>query len=317
MTSGPSPKDLATRLGPVGVWCSQLQWQPAARAQEAVREIESLGYAAVWIGEATGKEVMTHTAILLAAGGRIVVATGIASIWARDPMAMANAGRTLAEAYPGRFVMGLGVSHPFLNEPRDRPYLRPLSAMRDYLRAMDSAPYVGPAADMPPRLLAALGPRMIELARDRTLGAHPYLVPVEHTALARRILGPGPVLAPEQAVVLEQDPRTARDRARSHLSSYLGLSNYAENLRRLGYEEGDLDRGGSDRLVDALVAWGDVDTILGRLSAHRAAGADHVAIRILGEDPALVPLRELRAVASALAEERARGRAGGGEDRQP
>ncbi|CAN5331961.1 TIGR03620 family F420-dependent LLM class oxidoreductase [soil metagenome] len=302
MTSGPSPKDLVARLGPVGVWCSQLQWQPATRAQEAVGEIEELGYAALWVGEATGKEVMTHAAILLASGGRIVVATGIASIWARDPMAMANAGRTLAEAYPGRFVMGLGVSHPFLNEPRDRPYQRPLSAMRDYLEAMDSAPYVGPEADMPPRLLAALGPKMIELARDRTFGAHPYLVPVEHTALARGILGRGPVLAPEQAVVLEQDPRIARDLARSHLSTYLGLSNYADNLRRLGYEEEDLDRGGSDRLVDALVAWGDVDAILRRVTAHRAAGADHVAIRILVEDPARLPLQELRAVASALAE---------------
>ncbi len=302
MKSGPSPRDLAARLGPVGVWCSQLQWQPATRAQEAVGEIEELGYGAVWVGEATGKEVMTHAAILLAAGGRIVVATGIASIWARDPMAMANAGRTLAEAYPGRFVMGLGVSHPFLNEPRDRPYQRPLSAMRDYLEAMDSAPYVGPEADMPPRLLAALGPKMTELARDRTFGAHPYLVPVEHTALAREILGPEPVLAPEQAVVLEPDPRTARDRARSHLSHYIRLSNYAENLRRLGYQEEDLDRGGSDRLVDALVAWGDVDAVLKRVSNHRAAGADHVAVRILGEDPARPPLVELQAVASALAE---------------
>ncbi len=302
MKSGPSPRDLAARLGPVGVWCSQLQWQPATRAQEAVGEIEELGYGAVWVGEATGKEVMTHAAILLAAGGRIVVATGIASIWARDPMAMANAGRTLAEAYPGRFVMGLGVSHPFLNEPRDRPYQRPLSAMRDYLEAMDSAPYVGPEADMPPRLLAALGPKMTELARDRTFGAHPYLVPVEHTALAREILGRGPVLAPEQAVVLEQDPRTARDRARSHLSHYIRLSNYAENLRRLGYQEEDLDGGGSDRLVDALVAWGDVHAVLKRVSDHRAAGADHVAVRILGEDPARLPLGELQAVASALAE---------------
>ncbi len=302
MKSEPSQRDLAARLGPVGVWCSQLQWQPASRAQETVGEIEELGFAAVWVGEATGKEAMTHAAILLAAGGRIVVATGIASIWARDPMAMANAGRTLAEAYPGRFVMGLGVSHPFLNEPRDRPYQRPLSAMRDYLEAMDKAPYVGPEADMPPRLLAALGPKMTELARDRTFGAHPYLVSVEHTALAREILGPEPVLAPEQAVVLERDPRTARDRARSHLSHYIRLSNYAENLRRLGYQEEDLDRGGSDRLVDALVAWGDVDAVLKRVSNHRAAGADHVAVRILGEDPARPPLVELQAVASALAE---------------
>lgn len=291
---------VAARLGPVGVWSPHLQWQPATAARDAVAEMEALGFGAVWIGEATGKEIMTHAALLLGGGERIVVATGIASIWARDPMAMANAGRTLSEAYPGRFVMGLGVSHPFLNEPRDRPYERPLAAMRRYLDAMDAAPYAGPLAATPPRVLAALGPRMLELARDRAAGAHPYFVPVEHTTAARASLGPGPLLAPEQAVALEADPAEARRLARRHMRTYLRLENYTNNLRRFGWEDADLAGEGSDALVDALVAWGDVEAVVKRLREHLDAGADHVAVRILTEDPKLVPFAELRRLAAAI-----------------
>ncbi len=292
---------VAARIGPVGVWASQLQWQTGARAQEAIAEIEELGFGAVWVGEATGKEILTHAAVLLAAGGDILVATGIASIWARDPMAMANAGRTLAEAYPGRFVLGLGVSHPFLTEKRERGYERPLSQMQHYLDAMDRAPFAGPPAEAPPRVLGALGPKMLGLARDRASGAHSYFVPVEHTALAREVLGHDPLLAPEQAVLLEAQPGVARPLARKHMATYLALSNYAKNLRRLGWSDEDLADGGSDRLVDALVAWGDVEAVLERVRSHHDRGADHVAIRVLSDDPKRLPLQELKEIATALA----------------
>jgi probable F420-dependent oxidoreductase len=284
----------------VGVWSPQLQWQPAARALDAVSEFEEFGYGAVWIGEATGKEAVAHAALLLGGGRRIVVATGIASIWGRDPMAMANAGRTLSEAYPGRFVLGLGVSHPFLTDRRDRTYERPLETMREYLDAMDRAPYAGPPAEPPPRVLAALGPAMLALARDRTAGAHPYFVPVEHTSRARDVLGPDPVLAPEQAVAFEREAASARLLARAYLRTYLPLPNYARNLQRLGWTDDDLAGDGSDRLVDALVAWGTPDEVAARVRAHRERGADHVAIRVLGEDRTRLPLRELADLAEAL-----------------
>jgi len=282
------------------MWCSQLQWQSAALAREAVASFEELGFGAVWIGEGTGKEALTHSALLLAGGRRIVVATGIASIWARDPMAVANGARTLAEAYPDRFLLGLGVSHPFLNEPRDRRYERPLEHMRAYLEAMDRAPFAGPPVEAPPRVLAALGPKMLELARDRAAGAHSYFVPVEHTAFARRVLGPEPLLAPEQAVVLVEDADVARAVARRHMANYLALENYSNNLRRLGWGEEDLAGDGSDGLLDALVARGTIDAIVDRVRAHVDAGADHVALRILGEDPKRLPMREVRELATAL-----------------
>jgi len=295
-----SGRRLAAMVGPVGVWSSHLQWQPADVAREAVAEFERLGFGAVWVGEATGKEALTHASILLAATSKIVVGTGIASIWARDPVAMANGARTLAEAYPDRFVLGLGVSHPFLTEPRDRRYERPLEAMRAYLEAMDRAPYVGPASLPPPRVLAALGPKMLGLARDRAAGAHPYFVPVEHTARARRLLGPIPILAPEQAVAIDSDPQRARRIARPYMASYLKLESYVKNLSRLGWPDQDLADGGSDRLVDALVACGDIEATLARIREHLDAGADHVAVRVLTEDPTALPMEDLRAIAAAM-----------------
>lgn len=297
--SPPSGREVAARIGVVGVWSPQLQWQPASRAQDAVAEIEDLGFGAVWIGEATGKEILTHATLLLSGSRRIVVATGIASIWARDPMAMANAGRTLVEAFPGRFLIGLGVSHPFLTQPRDRTYRSPLSHMRAYLDGMDRAPYVGPPAEPAPRVLAALGPKMLALARDRTAGAHPYFVPVEHTAVARQALGSDPVLAPEVAVSLDPDRRVAGDLARPYVGRYVELESYANNLRRLGWAE-DLAAGGSSRLVDAMVALGGVDAALARVREHLDAGADHVAIRVLLDDHRRLPMPELRQLALAL-----------------
>jgi probable F420-dependent oxidoreductase len=290
---------VAARIGRVGVWAPQLQWQPIDGAREAVARLGELGFGAVWIGEATGKEVMTHATLLLAASERIVVATGIASIWARDPMAMANAGRTLDEAFPGRFVMGLGVSHPFLTEHRERTYERAFTAMRDYLEAMDRAPYAGPPAEPAPRVLAALGPRMLRLAAERAAGAHPYFVPVEHTAGARATLGPEPLLAPEQAVILA--PGDAADPiARRYTSTYLALANYRTNLARLGWPEEDLADSGSDRLVDAVVARGGIEAAAARVRGHLDAGADHVAVRVLTEDPRRVPFGELQDLAAAV-----------------
>jgi probable F420-dependent oxidoreductase len=294
---------MATALGKVGVWLGGLSWQPAAVAREAVAELEELGYGTVWVGEVqTAKEVMSHAGLLLAAGRRIVVGTGIASIWARDPMAMSTGAKTLAEAYPGRFVLGIGVSHPHSVAARGQVYERPVARMRRYLEAMDAAEYLGPEpAEQPLRVLAALRPPMLRLAAELADGAHPYFVPVEHTARAREILGTGSLLAPEQAVVLERDPERARAIAREHTSFYLTAPNYADNLRWLGWADDDLVDGGSDALVDALVAWGDEAAIRGRIEEHLAAGADHVCIQPLA-GRGQIDLAPLRALAPALRE---------------
>jgi probable F420-dependent oxidoreductase len=289
------------KLGRIGVWTTALDFQPSARAREAAGELEALGYGALWIGEAQRREPFAYAGILLSATERIVYATGIANIYARDAAAMAAGQKTLAEAFPDRFLLGLGVSHKPLVEPRGHQYEKPVAAMRAYLDLMDAAPFsgVGPSQP-PPRVLAALGPRMLELARDRSWGAHPYFVPVEHTAEARRVLGQGPLLAPEQAVVLEDRAEKARAIARAHTRAYLRLPNYANNLRRLGYAEAELQDGGSDRLVDAIVAWGDVKTVQSRIVEHLRAGADHVCIQVLGEDRSVLPMREWRTLAEAL-----------------
>ncbi|MGW1836242.1 LLM class F420-dependent oxidoreductase [Streptomyces sp. BBFR2] len=296
---------LATRIGTVGVWHGGLGHLPAAVGREAAAEIERLGYGALWVGEGpTSKEAFTHAGLLLAATERLTVATGIANIWARDAAAAGAATRTLAEAYDGRFLLGLGASHAPLVGVRGHTYTKPLAAMRGYLDAMDGAAYEGPdPVREPGRVLAALGPKMLELARDRASGAHPYFVPVEHTVTAREVLGDGPLLAPEQAVLLESDPATARAVARErHVSRYLTLPNYVGNLRRFGFGDEDFADGGSDRLVDALVAWGDVDAIRRRVRAHLDAGADHVAVQPLTADATDPGLAQLRELAPALLE---------------
>ncbi|MDC7336772.1 LLM class F420-dependent oxidoreductase [Streptomyces lydicus] len=292
---------LASRIGRIGVWHGGLGRIPAATARRAAAEIEQLGYGALWFGEGPGtKEAFSHAALLLAATERITVATGIANIWGRDAAAANGATHTLAEAYDGRFLLGLGASHAPIVSLRGHTYAKPLAAMRDYLDGMDAAPYEGPVAEPPPaRVLAALGPKMLELARDRAAGAHPYLVPTDHTARAREILGDGPLLAPEQAVVLETDPAKARAAARAHTRFYLELPNYVGNLRRFGFDDDDFTGGGSDRLVDALVAWGDVDAVRRRVQEHLDAGADHVALQPLAADGDL-GLDQLRALAPAL-----------------
>lgn len=292
---------LRERLGRVGVWFTALGFEPAAVEREVAAEIEELGYGALWIGEGlANKEAFAHSGLLLSATRELVVATGIASIWARDATAMNSGGLALAEAYPGRFLLGLGVSHGAIVTTRGHDYARPLAAMRAYLDGMDQAPYRGPVPpEGAPRVLAALRPRMIALSGERAAGAHTYFVPPEHTARAREILGPERFLAPEQAVVLETDPERARAIAREHMTHYLTLPNYLNSLRELGFTDADLADGGSDRLVDAIVAWGDADAIRARVQAHLDAGADHVAIQPVV--PGVPTAREhLRALAPAL-----------------
>jgi probable F420-dependent oxidoreductase len=289
-------------IGRVGIWTFALDLQPAARAQEAAAEIEELGFKTVWIPEAVGREAFTHAGLLLAGTRRIVVATGIANIFARDAMAASAAQKTLTEAYPDRFLLGLGVSHaPMVEGLRGHRYEKLLSTMRAYLDAMDAAFFVGAPPTTPlMRVIGALAPKMLQLSAERAAGAHPYFVPPEHTAYARTILGSGPLLAPEQAVVLEKDPDTARQIARAHMATYLGLPNYVNNLKRLGFTDSDIGNGGSNKLVDAIVAWGGIDAVVTRVRAHHDAGADHVCIQVLDPDPRALPLRQWRELAPAL-----------------
>src|SRR2546427_2017923 len=277
-------------LGRVGLW-HFLDAFPASIARAAAREIEHLGFKALWIPEALGREVFTHAGLLLGATERLIVATGIANVWARDAMAMAAAQKTLAEAYPGRFLLAMGVSHtPLVAGMRGHDYAQPLASLRRYLDAMDAAPYMAAApAEPPPRVLAALHPKSLALARERAWGSHPYFVPPEHTARARRILGPVKLLAPEQMVCLERDATAARGIARQAMQTYLGLPNYVRNLRALGFTEDDVADGGSDRLVAAIVAWGSLDGIVARGKAHHDPGAGHVCLQGLRADPPQLP----------------------------
>ena len=288
-------------IGRIGIWTAQFDHQPWPAVAESAAELDELGYGALWFHEFHGREPFSQAALLLGATTRIPVATGIAVTYARDPMAMAAGQRTLCEAVPGRFLLGIGVSHrPTVEGTRGHTYGPPLTEMRAYLDAMEAAPFDSPRAVEEPIVLAALGPKMLELARDRTAGAHPYFIPVEHTRRAREILGPGPLLAPELAVVLERDPSRAREIARRHTVPYLARENYTNNLRRLGCGDDDFMDGGSDRLVDALVGWGSLDDVVDRVNAHLDAGADHVCIQVLPAERSAIPRREWRELAGAL-----------------
>jgi probable F420-dependent oxidoreductase len=301
MTIEAERRDARARVGRVGVWSFALDELPAGGERQTVAEIEDLGYPSLWIPEGlSSKEIIAHASLLLAASERLTIATGIANMWARDPVALANAARLLADDHPGRFVLGIGVGHSYSTEVRGSRYERPWSGMRAYLEGMDDAPSSGPEPAHPaPRLLAALGPRMLELAAERTAGAHTYFVPVEHTVAARQTLGAEPVLAVEQTVVLESDPSAARRFARGFAADYLELPNYANNLRRLGFTDEDVAGSGSDRTIDAVVACGGVDRIVDRVRAQLDAGADHVAVQVVagaGE----TGLRQLRELAPSL-----------------
>jgi probable F420-dependent oxidoreductase len=297
--SGFGGRNLARLLGRVGIWSFALQRLAAKDEIDAAREFESLSFPSLWIPESLGsKDVMAHAALLLAGTANIPLATGIANIHARDPMAMANGARALGEAYPGRFVLGIGVSHAPSVQMRGGDYGNPLAQMKAYLDAMDAAQYAAPAPEPPvPLVLAALGPKMLELAASRADGAHPYFVPVEHTAIARQHLGPESCLATEVTAVLTTDRSAGLDIGRKFAHNYLVLPNYANNLKRLGWSDADIERE-TDALVEAVVVIGDVGAIVKRVNDHLDAGADHVCVQIRAEkstDPAIGAYRELAA----------------------
>jgi len=288
-------------LGRLGAW-TFLDAMAATEAAAFAKRIEALGYSALWIPEAVGRDPFAFLGYLAAHTERLLLATGIANIYARDPMTMRAEQKTLAELSGGRFILGLGVSHQHLvTGLRQHEYRKPVQAMTEYLDAMQAAFYSGAQpADDAPIVLAALRPAMLRVARDRARGAHPYFTTPEHTAKARAILGPDKWLAPEQKILLATDAQKARATARAAMQIYLGLPNYQNNLRWLGFTDADLADGGSDRLVDAIVAWGDEAAIAARIQAHYDAGADHVCIQPLHPDGKPVPdLRALEALAPA------------------
>ncbi|MEU5096178.1 LLM class F420-dependent oxidoreductase [Streptomyces sp. NPDC020996] len=286
-TAGPK-----ATVGRYGVWSIGLRSEdPARRGElaETAAELEQLGYGAVWLG---GSTAVRHAVPLVEATSRITVGTSIQSIWQYPAADSAAAFAELEKAHPGRFLLGLGVSHAQFTDQYRRPY----SSLVAYLDALDEA-----GVPAPRRVLAALGPRTLELSRDRAAGAIPYLVTPEHTAYARQILGEGPLLAPELKVVLEKDPDRARTLARDYLAMYLALPNYTGNFLRHGFTEADLADGGSDRLVDAVFAWGDETAIRSRIDTFFAAGADHVALQVVdGGTRESLPRRAWRELASLL-----------------
>ncbi len=276
------------RLGPVGVWSAVLRQITVPERQAVTRRIEELGYGSVWAGEGVGgTDAFAGSAVALCASERIVVGTGIANLWARHPATMQAGAATLGAAWPGRFILGVGVSHAPLVVRSGQDYARPLDRMADYLAAMDEAAAEAPVTPVPvPRVLAALRLRMLELARERAHGAHPYFVPPAHIPVARAALGPNRLLIPEQAVVLTTDPAEGRRVAREHMAMYLRLPNYVNNLHEFGFGDEDIASGGSDRLVDAIVAWGDDKAIADRVRELRDSGADHVLLQPLAKDGA-------------------------------
>ena len=284
-------------LGPVGVWTVLPQW-PAdpAVVGEVGAELEDLGFAAVWIGGSAGQ--FAPAAALLAATRRLVVATGVVEVWSNPAAAVAAEHHQLASAYPGRFLLGLGAGHAPAVEARGQRYERPLAKLSSYLGELDAARTPVPLGE---RVLAALGPKALALAGQRSAGAHPYNVTAGHTAVARAALGPGPLLAPEQKVYFSNDPAEARDVARQKLGRTLELPNYSNNLRRLGFGDDDFAGGGSDRLLDALVAWGTPESVAGQVRQHFDAGADHVCIQVLPSvSQGGLPRAEWRIAAAAL-----------------
>ena len=283
-------------IGKLGVWYF-LDAMPAPESAAFAKKVEQHGYSALWIPEAAGREPFAHGGYLLANTSKLILATGIANIWARDPLAMAAASRTLAELSGGRFVLGIGVSHgPLVEKLRGHHYDKPYSYMKDYVAKLKTAfsqPFmyqsVKPKED-PPVLLAALHPKMLALAASEVRGTHTYFVPPEHTAKIRAAIGPQAWICAAQAVILESDPAVARKAARAYMKTYVPrLPNYTNNLKALGWQDEEFKDGCSDRLVDAIVAWGSADQIRERIAAHHRAGATHVCILPLRADGAPLP----------------------------
>lgn len=295
------PQTQPVDLGTTGIWSGALNGSTVEQIQDFAREVEQLGFGTLWYGEAPGaRDTFVQALTLLGATERLVVATGIANIYLRDATVAASGARAIAALHPGRFVLGLGASHaPAIDTMTQRTYGKPVATMRAYLDAMADVPLRTPEADEPgpPVVLAALGPKMLELARDRTQGAHPYLVTPEHTSFARHAVGPDHVVAVEQGVVLTDDRETALRRARTHLSIYTGLPNYRNNWLRLGFTEDDVAGDLSDGLVEALIVWGDEQAIWDRVAEHEAAGADHVCLQVLGDRRSDLALEDIRRLA--------------------
>ena len=287
------------RLTGTGIWSRELRYhEDEAAVAAAAALVEELGYTALWIPGGIGGPVLERAEELLGATREVVVATGILNIWMHDPLDVAATRNYLDNEYPGRFLLGLGVSHvETVDAQKPDTYRQPLTAMRDYLDALDAAE---PPVPKDVRVLAALGPKMLELARDRSGGAHPYLTTTEHTRFARGILGDGPLLAPELGVIVEPNMERAREIARAHLTRYLGITNYVNNFRRLGFEDSDFENGGSDRLLHDLFAMGEPSDARTRVREHMEAGADHVSIQVITEDPSRLPLDEWRALSEVL-----------------
>lgn len=287
-------------LGQIGIWSGQLRFGDPVESLEAAAELDELGFGALWIPD-VGGPVLETVARLLGVTKRAVVATGILNVWMHDPAEVASDHARIDVEHPDRFLLGLGISHaPIVDADAPGRYRRPLQTMIEYLDALDSH---APNGHRPARVLAALGPKMVELAGKRTLGIHPYLVPVEHTQRVREALGPNSLVAPALSVILEPDRDTAREIARRDITLYLGLPNYVNSWRRLGFTEADFENNGSDTLIDALYALGPVESVAERIAAHHAAGADHVCLRAITahpDDAARLPRAEWRHLAGLI-----------------
>jgi probable F420-dependent oxidoreductase len=289
---------MTTRLSGTGIWSSMLRYGDAAEAATLAAELESLGYSALWIPD-VGGDLFGPLDNLLGATTTATIATGILNVWMHTAQETAAEHARLTAEHGPRLLFGLGISHQRLIDHVNEPgtYQRPIDVMASYLDGLDAAPT--PVAEID-RIIAALGPRMLELARARTAGTHPYLVTPDLTRNARAGVGPDRLVACEQGVVLETDASTAREIARLHLKTYLELPNYSNNWKRQGFTDDDLTDGGSDRLVDSLVVWGDETTIAARLQEHRDAGADHVCIQVLTDNPRGLPVDQWRILAPAV-----------------
>lgn len=283
-------------LSGVGVWSSQLRYSDPGEAAESAAELEELGFEALWIPD-VGGPVMDAVENLLASTKQVVIATGILNLWMHEPSDVAAKYAALTAAHGDRFLLGIGVSHaPLVDSKEPGRYRKPLAATRGFLDALDAAEQPVPVEN---RVLAALGPKMLELAATRSRGAHPYLVTPDHTRQAREGLGDGPLLLPEQTVLLTDDRAAARAVGTDWLRAYMALPNYANNLLRSGFTEDDL-ASVSDRLFDAIIAWGDEVAVVKRVNEHRAAGADHVCVQVLTADPTEFPRDQWRRLAAAL-----------------
>jgi probable F420-dependent oxidoreductase len=285
------------QLSGVGIWSHQLRYGDTAQSADAAAELEELGYSALWIPDVGQTPVLASVEHLLSATNGIVIATGILNLWMNDPADVAASYASLTAAHGERFLMGIGVSHaPLVDSTEPGRYRKPLAATASFLDALDSAEQPVPVEA---RVLAALGPKMLRLSAERARGAHPYLVTPEHTRQAREVLGETPLLLPEQTVILTDDAAEARTIGTGWIKNYLAMPNYRNNLLRLGFSSDDV-AAVSDRLLDAIIAWGDEGAVIDRVNEHMSAGADHVCVQVLTAEPNEYPREQWRRIAAAL-----------------